>query len=374
VGNDSKYFSQNYSEARRRFREFNGLDEVERTHFKVPSRIDDELFVDDLYRPASQAPKTLFVLTSGVHGVEASAGSAIQLMFLNELVEQFDLKTTGLYLFHCFNPYGFKYGRRTTENNVNLNRGFGPNRSTFKTPNLGYEKIAHWFEGKKPIHAPLIPALSSLKLLIEGHAKGFNSKTLNQAIGQGQFTHPRGLEYGGTDYEPQVRFFMDRFQTIAQTYDQILLFDLHTGLGERGRLHILTGSTEESRNPSLLKKILDLKADHAIYEFTETHKPGFYRTIGDINTMIPTLVPGKPVAALTLEFATLGASLRAKLDTLERIRFENLGHHAGYGNEASATKVKQRFIELFAPTDQTWQANTIRLARETLSRIALRLR
>jgi hypothetical protein len=151
-----------------------------------------------------------------------------------------------------------------------------------------------------------------------------------------------------------------------------LFFDLHTGLGEKNRLHLLTGSTQESRNEGLMSTLIRKEIDSELYELTETHQPGFYRTIGDINTLIPVLAPDAEVLALTMEFATLGATLTAKLDTLERIHLENLGYQSGYTSDSAAQKIREKFRELFAPSDSAWRKNTIRIGRKTLQTILAR--
>jgi hypothetical protein len=249
-----------------------------------------------------------------------------------------------------------------------LNRNFGVSEETFHTPNPDYETIAPLFASHEPLKAPLVPIVSTAALVMKARRLGLPPKKLSQAIGQGQFKDPKGLEYGGETYEPQVRFFIDRFRPIAKGYERILHFDLHTGLGEKNRLHLLTGATEESRNERLLKLLVHGEEDRAFYEFTEMTEPGFYRTVGDINTLMPVLTPGAEVLSLTLEFATLGNGLTAKLDTLERLRLENQGFISGYANEASELIVKRKFAELFAPTDSKWRENTVATGRETLTR------
>lgn len=84
--------------------------------------------------------------SSGVHGVEGYAGSAIQLNFLQSLLEKvmgdswvywviycWDLNTQdsvsevlsddfAILVIHVVNPYGMSWWRRWNENNVDLNR------------------------------------------------------------------------------------------------------------------------------------------------------------------------------------------------------------------------------------------------------------
>lgn len=74
----------------------------------------------------------------GVHGVEGYLGSAVQLRYLHELINQLRLQSSmqqsktrdanktytqhKLLLLHSINPYGMRHHRRTNANNVDLNR------------------------------------------------------------------------------------------------------------------------------------------------------------------------------------------------------------------------------------------------------------
>ena len=58
--------------------------------------------------------------SSGLHGVEGFAGSAIQIQTVRELPRISE--GTALILVHILNPYGISWLRRANENNVDLNR------------------------------------------------------------------------------------------------------------------------------------------------------------------------------------------------------------------------------------------------------------
>ncbi len=85
--------------------------------------MDDGLFIDILHLPPNQNTGKLLVISSGVHGVEGYPGSAVQQMFLNELLSSDVISEMGVLIIHGVNPYGFKFQRRVSENNVDLNRG-----------------------------------------------------------------------------------------------------------------------------------------------------------------------------------------------------------------------------------------------------------
>jgi len=69
-----------------------------------------------------QRARKIVLHTSGLHGVEAFAGSAIQLALLQQ--PPAPAADCALILVHVLNPYGMAWLRRANENNVDLNRNF----------------------------------------------------------------------------------------------------------------------------------------------------------------------------------------------------------------------------------------------------------
>lgn len=370
---DADYFSNSYGEARARFRALSPPGAVNRS-FNVPSARDPDLFVDSTYVKPRARPKTLLVLTSGVHGAEGFAGSAIQLMFLSELRDKFASEHHGLFMVHAMNPFGMKYNRRATENNVNLNRNFGVSADLFLTPNAGYDRVADFLEPRSPARSPGWTMANALYFVIKSLLRqGFSTDTLNRAIAHGQFNHPRGIEYGGTTWEPQVRDFIDTLKTMMEPFENIVLFDLHTGLGESHELHVIAVEDPKSRDEALLKQLFRPTQDGPLYKLTGTETKGFYKTAGDFNSLPAGLArPGQRVLALTFEYGTLGNSVWNKVQSLARVLGENQGYHHGYTSAANRARSGLAFTEMFSPAEPKWRANVISRAREVLGRVVQR--
>lgn len=64
--------------------------------------------------------------SSGVHGVEGYAGSAVQNKILDFFLETPNMikDDVAIVIIHVVNPYGMSWWRRWNENNVDLNRNF----------------------------------------------------------------------------------------------------------------------------------------------------------------------------------------------------------------------------------------------------------
>lgn len=371
---DAKYFSKDYDEARSRFRSFQLIDGLTDS-YQVPSERDQDLTVDYLEAPATRVNRTLLVLTSGVHGSEAFTGSAIQTMFLTELMQKFPRETTGLLMVHALNPYGFKYNRRATENNVNLNRNFAATADLFQTANKGYDRIAALIDRERKASAPKAAFLDALAYVVRClTVEGFTGDSLNRAMAHGQFRYPKGLEYGGKTWEPQTKFFIEKLKKTMAPYENVIIFDLHTGLGDRYELHLIPVDEPESRHPELMNQILKPDLERDLYKITDPDAKGFYETAGDLNSLPPKIArSGQKTLTLTFEFGTLGNSTLAKIHSLARVLNENRGFHYGYRNRSAEEKSKAQYLELFAPSEKKWRENAISRAREVLARVLSRL-
>src|SRR5689334_17575661 len=78
----------------------------------------------------SAKPRRVFLHTSGLHGVEAFTGSAVQLALLD--APPAPSADGALVVAHVLNPYGMAWLRRANENNVDLNRNFLLNGERFE--------------------------------------------------------------------------------------------------------------------------------------------------------------------------------------------------------------------------------------------------
>ena len=114
---------------------------IEINNIKIPCKKNDNLFIDYCYVPSQNKFKNIIILSSGIHGIEGFVGNAIQNMFIVDILEKYiDFEQTGVLILHSINPYGHKYNRRVTENNVDLNRNFDTNENIFNLNDSNYNK------------------------------------------------------------------------------------------------------------------------------------------------------------------------------------------------------------------------------------------
>lgn len=344
---------------------------AEASSFHVPSRRDTDLFVDDVYIPAQGRKDRLFVILSGIHGLEAYAGSAIQEMLMQGVLPTMNRENTGAYIVHSMNPYGFKHHTRCTEHGVNLNRncGAGPELYTYENPESLV--MSDRFIPKKKVDSLTCPLFGSMTE--KNGTTMFEDVTLDhfiKAVGPGQFKKPEGLEFGGFRAEPQIQYLEKRLLKIMHGYADVIVCDLHTGLGHRGRLHLLKGEDPASLDMGLFSRHFDPREDAKLYDFTSNDEEGFYKTQGATNDFFPQLADmGQRVCALTFEYGTLGHDKAAQLESLNRWLVEHQGTHYGYATPELEAEVKSRYLDKFYPREKDWQEMVLTHTRELFMRM-----
>src|SRR5262249_48836143 len=112
-----------YFTARRRFREIAAQagGHLENISLDAKGPHEQELGIDIAWFGTAN-PRRAILHSSGLHGVEGFAGSAIQLEFFQNLPNL--PEDDALIVPHILNPYGMAWLRRFNENNVDLNRNF----------------------------------------------------------------------------------------------------------------------------------------------------------------------------------------------------------------------------------------------------------
>jgi Protein of unknown function (DUF2817) len=222
------YFSSNYAQARQKFIAQSAQLRAQQQCYQHPlTGIDGEELALDITRLGDE--KKILLVTSACHGVEGYCGSGIQLAAMStaSLIQSAKEASVTLVFAHALNPYGFSFGRRVNEDNVDLNRNFHDFRQALPR-NDGYA----------PLHEMLIPeswppaADNEAKLMAQFHARGM--PYMQGAITGGQSTHPDGLHYIGSApvwSHIQTRRLLREYCSEAE---HVAWIDLHSGLGPSG--------------------------------------------------------------------------------------------------------------------------------------------
>ncbi len=360
------YFQESYEECRQSFLEEAGyvaqqFEQAELSSFRVPSKVDNELYIDMLYVPPAKDTSKLLVISSGVHGMEGYVGSAVQQMFLKEMLTPELIADMGVLLIHSMNPYGFKYKRRVTENNVDLNRGCEMDPALFETKNPGYGALYDMLnpEGevsKSSLRNQFFYMIAISKMLKE------SMSALRQAILQGQYEYPEGLYFGGMDFEPQIDSLKRILPDLFAPYETILEIDLHTGYGARRVLHLFPNPVDD---PELVEKT----------EFVFEGQPidwgnseDFYTISGSFaDAFLSKINPEATYLYMVFEWGTFDTqSTFGSLHSLQKMINENQGHHQGYKNSKQEEGIVQITIEQYYPDSEAWRSEVLDSGRDML--------
>lgn len=248
-------FSENYTEARSRFRSAAKAINAELFSFKVFQNytMDMALIQGD--------KRGLVVHTSGVHGVEGYAGSAIQIAYLLRLKNMQEMAPSlpSILFIHSVNPYGMANFKRVNENNVDLNRnGLHDFANVLnREANIAfYVDFDHLMNPLKPFRygffGNLLPSLLQHGLL-----------KLKKAMVTGQYYKSDGIFYGGRELQASNAILFDFIENFLKNQRgsnsdiengektchadyNITWIDVHTGLGRSGVDTLLQIGNEKS--------------------------------------------------------------------------------------------------------------------------------
>lgn len=356
------FFSNGYTESRTNFRKRAEVLQIKQpsaiyNQFFVPSEIDNDLSVDYIFIPATQDSSNLIILSSGVHGVEAYAGSAIQQMFMEEFINEKLLKNTGVLLIHSINPFGFKYSRRVSENNVDLNRNSYVKDDLYHTKNDGYPNVSELINPSIPLK------LSSFfhrffYIIAVNEIRKKSMPVLRQAVLQGQYEFPKGMYYGGQKQEPQIDSLKPILKEVCQAYENILAFDLHTGYGERGKMHLFPNPVDEE-----LK--LEMEELFEGYQIDWGDTDDFYTVTGDFVNFIGQICRPNKLIPMTLEFGTMDS--QTTLGSIKSLQIgvaENQGFHFGYESDFDKQEINKLYLEMYNPSSFIWKSQCIEQSRD----------
>jgi hypothetical protein len=238
----ASYFSDSYAEAREKF-----LAAVDASGAKLlesrehPKRgPDGGRIYCDVARIGPGDAKSVLLLISSTHGIEGYCGSGAHIGWLrNKHYYRDATPDVAVVIIHAVNPYGFAWGRRVTEENVDLNRNF----VDFAQPlprNPDYEALAEHINPRDFTPEAIAAADAAIAL----HYGLPNADFLPRAIHGGQYVNDKGTYFGG--FAPT--WARQNFEAVARRHlahaTDLCVIDYHTGLGPLGHGDMIFGNSE----------------------------------------------------------------------------------------------------------------------------------
>jgi hypothetical protein len=334
------FFSPDYATARARFRSAAKAAGAALHSLALdatgPAR--EELTIDIAWLGNVDA-RRIVLHSSGLHGVEAFAGSAIQLALLDEPPPMGP--DCALILVHVLNPYGMAWQRRANENNVDLNRNFLGEGEAWSGAPEAYRRVDHVLNPA----TPPAPDFFYLQALWQTLRHGF--RPLKQAVARGQYEFPHGLFFGGNALQQGPRRYLEWLRRHLKSAHYVLALDVHTGLGRWGRDTLLLeasgGATAKSRLSSALgRELVDVTRDADVA----------YEIRGGMGPMLTRLLPDIAVDFILQEIGTY-----PPLVVFHALREENRWHH--YGNGDLTHPAKTQLLERLCPAAPQWRTQAL---------------
>jgi len=243
-----------------------------------------------------------------------------------------------------------------------MNRNFDTNKDLFSRKNEGYKGLYQFLNPKKECQAGYFGnALFFMKAVY--YIRRYGMLALRQSTLQGQYEFKSGIFYGGNDFEPQKECLERLILEKTRGYESIFVIDIHTGFGQRGKLHFLPGHVQDEKRVTLLKEMFE--------DFTidwQDPKKEFYPYSGGFRDYVGKLISNdKTFIKIGFEFGTLDSQKTVgSVRSLHNMILENQGFHHGYENDRAEKRVKERFREMFFPSSEIWRSQVIKQASDIL--------
>ena len=346
IAPDRCIFQESYRSSRLAFKKQAVLSGGEIDFVRHPRALADDhaaYGIDIAWFGPRDAAKVL-VMISGTHGPELLAGSAMQFMWMAEFsaVRNPD---TAIFLIHGANPYGCASIRRTTENNVDLNRNFidfanVPQRSVL-SKKVQDVLCARGLRGPQSRR-------TLLYLLYLGWRHGL-SKISNE-ITAGQYFRPDGVGFGGAAPEWAHGRLRAVWESNLAHARRVAIVDWHTGIGGYGTPSFLCfddpASPEFARAAAWWGAAVNQSNAHFEVGARPSYQGLLVRAVQDI-----ALQSGAETTAAVIEFGTYPNKTMLKGLLIDRW-LQNAPADACH---ATKTKLERELMGLFYPTDPKWR-------------------
>jgi hypothetical protein len=246
MGAAAGYFSKDYFEARERF-----LSAAHKAGARLQSALHPtakgpdkrDIFMDCATLGDEDAPHGL-VIISGTHGPEGYCGSGLQTGLLEAGLAESWAQSMRVVLIHAHNAYGFAWDTRFNEDNIDLNRNYLESFAPPLPENPNYGLLAHWAAPAERDEAGLANAEAQLF----GFAAQHGFPALQGALTGGQYSHPKGVYYGGLAASWSNETIHGFLRATCTGLTKVVSIDMHTGLGPFGHGEIITEAAPDSEH------------------------------------------------------------------------------------------------------------------------------
>ncbi len=350
------FFSASYAQARQRFlaaAQSAGLTVESRPH-PLKGRDGEDLAMD-VARDGDPSASRLLVLTSACHGVEGYCGSGVQVAALRDPEWLRHARASGvavLYV-HALNPYGFSHIRRTTHENVDLNRNFHD-----------FSRPLPVNEAYRELHPLLLPAQwppteANSQALAEFVATR-GEAAYQAAITRGQHEFADGLFFGGTQPSWSNLALREVLRVHGRRAARIAWIDIHTGLGPSGVGERIFAGRDDEAAVARARDWWGGGGRTPVTSIYDGSSTSAFLT-GLMWTSIHDECPQAEYTGIAMEYGTVPV-----LQTLQALRAEHWLQLHPEAPPEQAAAIKRQMKEAFYTDTPGWKEQVLAQAREAL--------
>ncbi|HLT76493.1 MAG TPA: M14 family metallopeptidase [Ferrovibrio sp.] len=336
------HFSPDYATARIRFLKAAKAAGASLESMPHPLKgIAGEALCTDIAWIGPRDARAVLVTVSGTHGIEGYYGSGCQVGWLEDGHAATLPADTAMLLIHASNPYGFSWGRRVNEDNIDINRNFIDFEHAAPPANPAYAEVHDWLLPDQWNDA----VAAGIRQKIAAYYERVGAKAATAAIVGGQHSHADGIFYGGTGPCWSHRTIQAICDKYLQTAQRICVIDFHTGLGPFGYSEMICRHPPGSENLELARRWFGEavtspalgQSDSPIIE-------------GNLRMGIVRFCPRAVTVALNIEVGTL-SSEEVRLSVIA----DNWLHLRGDVFSPLGQQIKKQIRAAFYPESDAWR-------------------
>lgn len=349
-------FSTRYAQARIQFLESAATAGMALKSYEHPLKgRDGETLAMDVALDGSPDAEYLFIISSACHGVEGYCGSGVQVFAARDAEWRAKARDAGvavLYV-HALNPHGFSYLRRTTHENVDLNRNF----QDFSRPLPDNSAYAELHTLLLPSQWPPTPDnQAAIATYIQTHGLA----RFQSAVSQGQYAFPDGMFFGGQAPTWSNTTLRQVLRTYAQRARRIAWMDLHTGLGPSGLGERIYAGRDEA--PALARAMAWWGGNGAtpitsIYDGSSASA----RLTGLMWCAVYDECPQAEYTGIAMEYGTLPI-----LDMIAALRADHWLYLHPEGSQPQRAMIERQMLDAFYVDTDAWRAQVVVQARQAM--------
>lgn len=345
-GDLAEAFSEDYAAARRRFVAAAQAAGATLTSYLCPAAGPGgaELHMDAAWLGDADADSVMIV-TSGVHGIEGFAGSALQ---IDTLRRRTPPAGTAILSLHAVNPFGMAWTCLENETGVDLNRNFVDYDAPLAQNEL-YDELDDIFMCPD-LAGPVREAANAHR---DAYIARHGLERYLRAAADGQRHRPGRFNFAGDAPAWSNTAVRDAVASLTRQAGRIAWVDVHTGLGERGAGVMLVIEADDrtaAAASALWGDIIRIPSDD--FPFVPQ---------GALVAAASKMTPWAEVTAGALEFGTEPVA-RVADSMIERFRLTAFSSP----DAPEAAQAMAEIEDCLAPGDTAWRRDVLGRGREII--------